>query len=39
MDAWLFIYGVDGRAVYIHIEWLTQTCATTLAITIPLSQI
>ena len=39
VDAWLFFYGVGGGAVYIHIGWSTQTCATTLAITIPLSQI
>ena len=31
MDAWLF-YGAGRGAVYIHIGWLTQTCATTLVI-------
>ena len=37
---WIFcFYGVGRWADYIHMEWLTQTCATTLVITIPSSQI
>ncbi len=36
VDAWLFLNWVGG-AVYVHIGWSTQTCATTLVITFPTS--
>ncbi len=36
VDAWLFLNWVGG-AVYVHIGWSTQTCATTLIITFPIS--
>ena len=39
VDYGLIFYRAGNGAVYIHIRWLTQICATILAITIPLSYI